>query len=180
MRAGEQLKEVRNRLGITTREVEDYSRKIAEAENNEEYYVSNAWLTQIENKISIPSIYKLYSLSVIYRVKFTDLLLFYGVDLDKIVRYQMLIPLSRTHLANVEVYDNERSVSFPVRFDPGFKPERTNLLSRMVEIWGEVPVSLIQQLDFRNTSYGYIGLDDYTMYPLPRPGSFVQIDDHQK
>lgn len=180
MRAGEQLKEVRNRLGITTREVEDYSRKIAEAENNEEYYVSNAWLTQIENKISIPSIYKLYSLSVIFRIKFTDLLLFYGVDLDKIVRYQMLIPLSRTHLANVEVYDNERSVSFPVRFDPGFKPERTNLLSRMVEIWGEVPVSLIQQLDFRNTSYGYIGLDDYTMYPLLRPGSFVQIDDRQK
>jgi len=53
LRAGEQLKELRNRLGVTTREVEEYSRKIAEAETNDEFYVSNAWLTQIENKISI-------------------------------------------------------------------------------------------------------------------------------
>lgn len=180
LRAGEQLKELRNRLGITTREVEVHSRKIAESEANEEYYVSNAWLTQIENKIAIPSIYKLYSLSVIYRVKFTDLLLFYGVDLDKIAKYQISMPLARTHLANLEVYDNDRSVSFPVRFDPGFKPDRTNLLSRIVEIWGEVPISLIQQLDFRHTSYGYIGLEDYTLYPLLRPGSFVQIDDRQR
>lgn len=29
-------------------------------------------------------------------------------------------------------------------------------------------------------SYGYIGLEDYTLYPLVRPGSFVQIDDRQK
>ncbi len=180
LRAGEQLKELRNRLGITTREVEVHSRKIAESEANEDYYVSNAWLTQIENKIAIPSIYKLYSLSVIYRVKFTDLLIFYGVDLDKIAKYQISMPLARTHLANLEVYDNDRSVSFPVRFDPGFKPDRTNLLSRIVEIWGEVPISLIQQLDFRHTSYGYIGLEDYTLYPLLRPGSFVQIDDRQR
>ncbi len=180
MRAGEQLKELRNRLGVTTREVEIHSRKIAESENNEEFYVSNAWLTQIENKISIPSIYKLYSLSIVYRIKFTDLLLFYGVDLDKITKHQLSTPLARTHVANVEVYDNDRSVSFPVRFDPGFKPERTNLLSRMVEIWGEVPISMIQQLDFRHTSYGYIGLEDYTLYPMLRPGTFVQIDDRQK
>ena len=180
MRAGEHLKELRNRLGITTREVEDHSRKIAESENNEELYVSNAWLTQIENKISIPSIYKLFTLSVIYRLKFTDLLMLYGVDLEKIAKYQLATPLPHTHLANLDVYDTDRSVSFPVRFDPGFKPERTNLLSRMVEIWGEVPISLIQQLDFRHTSYGYIGLEDYTLSPLIRPGSFIQIDDRQK
>jgi hypothetical protein len=28
--------------------------------------------------------------------------------------------------------------------------------------------------------YGYIGLNDYTMYPLIRPGSFVQIDGNQR
>src|ERR1700687_2574144 len=121
---------MRNRLGITTREVEDYSRKIAESENNEEFYVSNAWLTQIENKISIPSIYKLFSLSVIYRLKFKDLLMLYGVDLEKIANVHLATPLPHTNMSNLEVYDNDRSVSFPVRFDPGFKPERTNLLSR--------------------------------------------------
>ncbi len=180
MRPGEKLKELRNRLGITTREVENHSRKIAEAEHNDEFYVSNTWLTQIENKISIPSIYKLFSLSIIYRIKFTDLVTLYGVDLEKIGKYQVTTPLSHTHIVNLEVFDGDRSVSFPVRFDPGFRPDRTNLLSRMVEIWGEVPIALIQQLDFRHTTYGYIGLEDYTLYPLLRPGSFVQIDDRQK
>jgi len=56
--------------------------------------------------------------------------------------------------------------------------EQTSLISRMVEVWGEVPVALIQKLDIRRCQYGYIGLDDYTMYPLLRPGSFVQIDSH--
>ncbi len=178
--AGEHLKEMRNRLGISLRQVEEYSQRIAQIEKNEEFSISNAWLTQVEHKLSIPSIYKIYSLSVIYRVKFNDLLMLYGVDLEKIGKYQAETALPNTHLANVEVYDNGRPVSFPVRFDPGFKPDRTNLMSRMVEIWGEVPIAMIQQMDFRNTIYGYIGMEDYTLYPLLRPGSFVQIDDRQK
>ena len=180
LQSGELLKDLRNRLGITLREVEEHSKQIAEIENNEEFYISNAWLTQIENKQSTPSIYKLFSLSVVYRTKFTDLLAFYGVDLERITKHQLATPLARTHLTNVEVYDEDRTISFPVRFDPGFQPGRTNLLSRMVETWGEVPVSFLQHLDVRHTSYGYIGLEDYTLYPLLRPGSFVQIDDRQK
>ena len=86
MRAGERLKELRNRLGITIREVEEYSRKIAESEGNEEFYISNAWITQIENTESTPSVYKLYSICVIYRMKFTDLLMLYGIDLEKITK----------------------------------------------------------------------------------------------
>src|SRR5579862_526913 len=64
-RPGDQLRELRNRLGVTTREVEELSRRIAERSGNEEYYISNAWLTQLENTNSVPSIYKLFSLSVI-------------------------------------------------------------------------------------------------------------------
>lgn len=172
----EQLKDLRNRLGITIRQVEDYSRKIAGAEGNEEFLISNAWLAQIENKESIPSVYKLYTLSVIYRVKFTDILLLYGIDLEKISNHQALLPLPETHLTQLAVYDEERPVAFPVRFDPGFSVEKTNLLSRMVEIWGEIPIALIQHLNLRKSLYGYIGLTDYTLYPILRPGSFVQID----
>jgi hypothetical protein len=112
-------------------------------------------------------------------VKFTDLLLHYGVDLEKISKYQLTTTLRQTHPASLEVYDKDRAVSFPVRFDPGFRPEKTNLVSRMVEIWGEVPISLIQHLDVRRSIYGYIGMQDYTLSPLLRPGSFVQIDDRQ-
>ena len=175
----EQLRDVRNRLGITIRQVEEYSRRIAEVEGNEEFIISNAWITQIENRQAVPSIYKLYSLSTIYRIKFTDMLAVFGIDLEKISHHQTLLPLAETHLTQLTVYDEERPVSFPVRFDPGFSVEKTNLLSRMVEIWGEVPIALIQHLDLRNSLYGYIGLTDYSLYPILRPGSFVQIDDRQ-
>ena len=176
MRPGEQIRELRNRLGVTTREVEEFSRTIAEDRQNEEFYISNAWLTQLENKNSIPSIYKLYSLSVIYRTRFSDLLLIFGIDLNATSRYQLALPLEHTHLTSFETADPEQSVTFPVRFDKSFNLDTTSLISRMVEVWGEVPVALIQKLDVRHCQYGYIGTQDYTMYPLLRPGSFVQIE----
>src|ERR1017187_9943697 len=98
VRPGEQLKELRNRMGVTTREVEDLSRTIAEDRNNEDFYISNAWLTQLENKNSVPSIYKLYSLSVIYRTKFNDLLTVFGIDLSATSRYQLALPLQNTQI----------------------------------------------------------------------------------
>jgi transcriptional regulator with XRE-family HTH domain len=176
VRPGEQLKELRNRLGVTTREVEEYSRTIAEDCENEEFYISNAWLTQLENKNSVPSIYKLYSMSVIYRTKFNDLLAVFGIDLDATARFQLALPLQNTHIASVESPDPEKSMTFPVRFDRSFNLDTTSLIARMVEIWGEVPIALIQKLDIRHAQYGYIGASDMTMYPLLRPGSFVQID----
>jgi transcriptional regulator with XRE-family HTH domain len=172
----EQLKEVRAKLGITTRDVAVLSQRLAEVENNPEYAISNAWLTQVENSTSVPSIYKLYALSAIYRIKFTDLLLLFGVDLQKLGHHQKELQLPNTHLVTMEVYDSEKTVSFPIRFDRSFDIENTNLLNRMVEIWGEVPISLIQHLDLRHSLYGYVGLRDLTLYPLLRPGSFVQID----
>jgi len=94
-RPGEQLKDLRSRLGITTRDVTERSQQIAEAEGNEEFYISHAWLTQIENTYATPSIYKLFSISTIYHIKFTDLLLLFGVDLQKIGKHQLSLPLEK-------------------------------------------------------------------------------------
>lgn len=178
MRAGEQLRELRNRLGITTREVEEFSRVIAEDRQNEDFYISNAWLTQLEIRSSIPSIFKLYSLSVIYRARFADLLKAFDIDLNDTSRYQLALPLEHTHLMAFEEPEPDQAVTFPVRFDKSFNLQTTALISRMVEIWGEVPIALLQKLDMRHCQYGYIGTDDYTMYPLLRPGSFVQIENY--
>lgn len=174
--ANQQLKDLRSRLGITTRDVSEFSQNIAETEGNPEFQISNAWLTQIENSDSVPSIFKLYSLSSIYHIKFTEILRLYGVDLQKLTQHQLDKPLPRTHLTTLEVYDTEKTVSFPVRFDRSFDLDNTSLLSRMVEVWGEIPIALIQHLDIRHSLYGYIGLQDSMLYPLLRPGSFVQID----
>ena len=176
MKPGERLKVLRTRLGITTREVEDYSRLIGAAEQNEDYCLSNTWLSEVENGESTPSIYKLYSLSVIYGVKFTDLLMFYGIDLEKISKHHAQLPLPHTRLTDLTVYDTERRIAFPIRLDAGFKLTLTSFVPRIVESWGEVPIALLQHLNYRNSAYGYIGLADRTMYPVLRPGSFVRID----
>lgn len=163
-------------MGMSTRQVSDHSQQIAEDEGNSEFHISNAWLTQIENSDAIPGIHKLYSLSVIYRLKITDLFLLFGIDLAKLHRHQLKSRLATTQLTTLDAVDLDRPVTFPVRFDPSFDLSHTTLLSRMVEIWGQVPLALIQGLDLRNNMYGYIGLEDYTLYPILRPGSFVQID----
>ncbi len=178
MRLGRTLKELRTRLGITVREVEEQSQKIAEAQSNREFFVSNNWLTRLENTGAVPSIYKLFSLSAVYRIRISDLLPMFGIDLGLLEKYQIGTPPSHTHLVTLEEPDPVNTVTFPVRFDPGFRAEETNLLSRMVQVWGEIPVSLIRQLDIRRSRYGYIGLQDFTMYPLLRPGSFVLVDEN--
>ena len=35
---------------------------------------------------------------------------------------------------------------------------------------------MLRRLDVRRHFYGYVGLKDYTLYPLIKPGSFLQID----
>jgi len=49
-----------------------------------------------------------------------------------------------------------------------------------VEIWGELPIRMIQHLDLKNSVYGFVGMSDNRMFPLIRPGSIVQIDQNQK
>jgi transcriptional regulator with XRE-family HTH domain len=174
--AGVDLRATRRHLGISTREVEKYSRQIARAEGSAKFYISNAWLSQIEATGSVPGVQKLFSLSVIYRINFAELLCLFGIDLERIGLHQLEIRLPKTHTAKLEVYDEDRTATFPVRFHEGFKVEKTTLVSRIVKMWGEVPISVIRHLDIKNSEYGYIGLRDYTMDPLIPPGSFVQID----
>jgi transcriptional regulator with XRE-family HTH domain len=180
MRPGERLKEIRFRLGFTLRDVAVLSREIAKKEGNEVYYISNPWLTQLENTEAIPSIHKLFTLSCIYGVSFTDLLMFFGVDTRKAIDYHLQVPMQKTHRFEVEVPQIELSASLPAESDPPLDLNRTNLLSRMLQVWGDVPVELFRRLNFNGSQYGYIGLRDRTLDPLLRPGTFVQIDPQAK
>jgi len=175
---GERLKHVRSELGITTREVAVFSKAIADAEANNEFLVSGPWLTQIENeRTALPSIYKLFTLASIYGLSYSSLLALYGVDVTKINIFHARMPVARTHLVQHEnVEQPSASLELPVRFDAGLNLGHTNLLSRMIETWGRVPLEFIQHLDLRHRLYGYVGFKDYTLYPLLRPGSFVEID----
>ena len=174
---GHRLKALREALGISGRDVQMYSRLIAGTQGNQRYCISHSSLVEIENSARVPSVHKLFTLSALYRINFVDLLLFFGIDLDQINTARLAVKLPRTHLVPSEIYDTERRVSFPVRFDPGARIEESNLLSRMVQTWGEIPIAFVQNLGLRKYLYGFIGMDDYTLYPMIRPGAFVQIDD---
>jgi transcriptional regulator with XRE-family HTH domain len=177
--AGERMRLLRTRLGITTRDIESLSRRIATDERNDEYIISHARITQIENGVSPPSLFKLYTLSAIYGIAISELMSYY-VDPEGCLRHHMALNLPKTHLTTFDTADPLSKMEFPVRFDPGFTAQKTNLVSRMVEVWGEVPAGLLQQLKLRKSRYGFIGLNDNMMYPLLRPGSFVQIDEKQR
>ncbi len=176
--AGARLKEIRTRLGITTREFAVFSKTIADAEGNEEFLISSPWLTQIENeKAALPSIYKLFTLASIYGLSYAEVLALYGVDTKKVKKYHAELPIAKTHLAQYDSSEEAPALlEVPVRFDAGLNLSHTNLLSRMIESWGKVPVEFVQHFDLRHRLYGFIGLKDYTLYPLIRPGSFVEID----
>lgn len=177
MDPGARLKRVRTRLGISTREVAVFSKTIAEAESNNEFLVSGPWLTQIENeKKSLPSIYKLFTLASIYGLSYPQVLELYGVDTRKVKKYHAEMPIKKTRLAQYDSTDAPPAIEIPVRFDAGLSLSKTNLLPRMIESWGTVPLEFIQNFDLRRRTYGFVGLKDYTLYPLIKPGSFVEID----
>ncbi len=178
--AGHKLRQIRERLNLTLRAVEEASLEIADAERNSEFVVSTGRLNQIENDGSLPSIYKLCSIATIYQMCIEDVLGLYGVNRAKLDECRIKGSQSRTHVFSAEIGDPTRPMRFPVRFDPGFRPEKTAFLSRLVEEWGEIPVGLLATLDLKKYRYGYIGFEDLMMSPLLRPGSVVQIDDTRR
>ncbi len=77
---GQHLREIREKLNLTLREVETQSRRIAEGRQNTEYLFTAGRLSQVENSNSLPSLYKLASLCEIYRIPYPELLRFYGIE----------------------------------------------------------------------------------------------------
>jgi hypothetical protein len=71
-------------------------------------------------------------------------------------------------------------VMMPLALDPGFDLEETSFFSRVVQKWGKIPLLMLQGLDLRHNAYGYIGANDFTMYPVLQPGSFVMIDESKR
>ena len=82
--AGQKLKRVRERLNLRFREVEEASAEIAQRRGNDEFIVALSRLADIENKGTIPSIYRLYSLCAIYRLDLSEVLGWYGISLGMI------------------------------------------------------------------------------------------------
>ncbi len=178
--AGKRLRAERLRAGLSTRQVQKLSQLIAkEKDDNQDYGISHAWLTEVENGEFTPSIYKLYSLALIYKCSWRKILGFFGIDLLDAAEDQKLVGLPDTQIIGSNLELACRSMVLPLDLRKDVELARTNLVSRMFEKCGGIPAEFQEQLDFRHHLYGYVGLEDYTLYPVIRPGSFVEIDDRQ-
>jgi len=160
--AGQELKTLRNRRNITVREVEQASRRIADVKGDKRFCISNGWLAQLENGVSEPSICKLFSLSVIYRVNFLDLLRLYSVDVDDKEKYERVAEPYLTQL----ISDNYALAEIPT-----VQAQSTTNLATTQLAGADCSSSHI--------IYAHLGLADFTMYPMIRPGAILKIDMNQ-
>jgi len=171
----ENLRVVREKLGLTMRDVENASERIARRRNNEEYLIPISRLSDFETKGVIPSIYRLYTLAAIYRRDLGELLSWYEVEIGvSLSDLEAAIPAT-SHLT--EALASYKAIEMPVRMDPAFDLTKTLNLGRMVEQWGAVPFTYLERLSKLEFTYGYIGTEDWTMSPILPPGTFIQVDE---
>lgn len=178
--AGQKLKRARERLNLRYRDVEEASLRIAERHKNDEFIIALSRLADIENKGTVPTIYRLYSLCAIYRLDIHEVLEWYGVELAALPSDAISFDIERTHPIGFDP-GSHGEVQVPLSLDPGLDLRHTTHLSRMIQRWGKLPLMLLNGLDLKNHRYGFVGTEDWSMYPLVQPGSFVVIDEtHRK
>jgi hypothetical protein len=177
---GKRLRAEREHLRLSLRQVQELSRGIAEQRKNHEYYIAHSSLADIESGKLATNIYKLYSLSVIYGRQYEKLATFFDVPVGEAQKDHKALVFPQTYLVGVASELADSSILSTLELRERLRTERTNLVSKMVENWKDVPPALFQQIDWRDSLYGYIGMQDHTLDPIIRPGSFVQIDSRQR
>lgn len=115
----------------------------------------------------------------IYNVHWSSIFSAFGCDTAEFSRDRAMFAPSKTQL-DTRSPTSEDMVVVPMKSNRQLKLDRTSLLGRLGKIWGEIPVRFLQNMDLRNGVYGFVGLEDRTMYPIIRPGSIVQIDQNQR
>jgi transcriptional regulator with XRE-family HTH domain len=176
-RPGEKLRQVRERLKLTYRDVAEASQEVARRRGSEEFAVALSRLADIENKGTLPTIYRLYTLCAIYRLNWQDVLRWYGVPLEQLPGEALQIRLEATHAIQ---FPPESPVAAPLPVDAEINLEKTTFLSHIVRHWGKLPLSMLQGMDHRHLRYGLIGLEDWSMYPILQPGSMVLVDQNRR
>ena len=168
MPAGQTLKSLRNKRNITVREVEQASRRIADAKGDKRFCISNGWLAQLENGVSEPSIYKLFSLSVIYHANFLELVRLYNIDVADKEKYELVANPHLTQL--ISDSGNGHSAPLSAQLSTGLISELGALSAQQLAGGKDREPSII---------YAHLGSADVTMYPMIRPGALLKIDTSQ-
>lgn len=175
---GRKLRRVRERLRLRYRDVEEASQRIAARHGNDEFLIGLSRLADIENKGTVPTIYRLYSLCAIYGLDFAATLHWYGIELPLLASDAAKLPARATR--PLDFQSTEAAELKPSHSGSPTDSKKTAFLPKQVEHWGKLAIALLDGLELRHQRYGFVGTDDWTMYPLIAPGSFIQIDESKR
>jgi transcriptional regulator with XRE-family HTH domain len=176
-RPGEKLKRARERLSLTYRDVEQASRLIAARRCSDEFIIALSRLADIENKGTAPTIHRIYTLCAIYRLDYEEVLRWYGVPRELLESEACQIGHRDTHALH---FSQGSQATVPLPADCEIDLDKTTFLSHLIRRWGRMPLSFLNGIDLKQYRYGFIGLDDWSMYPILRPGSLVAIDESRR
>jgi len=175
-RAGDKLRRTRERLKLTYRDVATASREIAVRRGSPEFAISLSRLAHIENAGRVPSVFRLYTLCAIYGLDLHEVLRWYGVPIESLATDSLRVELPETHA--IQITPNGQAAG-PKPIEADVDPKKTIFLNQLLRQWGRVPLSFIER-EHRQYGYGLIGLEDWSLFPVIRPGSLVVIDESRR
>ena len=105
-------------------------------------------------------------LSVIYHRDCEEIIGLFGVNFADAAKDQAMFGWPHTHPIGIAGGGDTDTIPFPVRARNEFQAESTQLITRLIQVWGDVPIALIRQLDIRKALYGYLGLNDFSLFPI--------------
>lgn len=175
--AGGRLRKAREDLGLKFRDVEAASQKIAERHKNSDFVIFIGRLSDIENQGTLPSIFRLYSLCCIYRLRMTEVLSWFGIPVDSMAADAAMVKIGNTHVVDFDITGTD--VMVPISLNPGLDLHKTAFLTEAIQRWGKMPLALVGGTDPKQFHYGFMGTDDSSMNPVIPPGSLLVID-HSK
>ncbi len=166
---GLRLRQARETLGLTYRDVEQASYELAAKRGRPDFILHISRLADIENRNVVPSLHKLYSLATIYHLSPYQISGWYEAPFQQTFEDGASFPAPQTHL-----HEFPTGFALDPRFGWGPGSDCTGLMSEAPSAVRHFPgMSRAATVRIR---YGYIGLSDRRMAPILRPGSMVMVD----
>ena len=163
------LRRLRERLGLSYRDVERASFQIALSRGRPDFILHISRLADIENNNIVPTLYKLFSLAAIYHLDPLELSAWYEAPFQQASHEGAALAPPRTHLAEPFL-----PAPIPIHAEGSRDADATALLAHLPAANGGA--SYGSSTSHGHLRYGYIGLSDRRMAPILRPGSVVIID----
>src|SRR5690348_14720798 len=178
MEPGKWIRALREERQIKASGIERITRAIAELKGVSDFYVSHSTLADIEAG-SIPSIHKLFSLALSFKLSLNDLLSPYGINRqEETTPYESDAPPDLLTLQESNAH--EPAFRFQLNFGTNVSSQETTLLKLQSQDLPILPSMVQTRVDPVRYRYALIGSNDDSMSDLLPPRSVVEIDTAQK